>query len=91
MHEDGATFRWQHVLRDALYRLRSAILRVAHGMKRHHIGREHTNLTGTIPEAERRRYEPLARIGARGDFTLTSTLTQEITNAETAVNALYGH
>ena len=32
-----------------------------------------------------------AKIGTRGDFTLTSTLTQEITDAEAAVDALYGH
>ena len=43
-----------------------------------------------VPEAERQKYEPLAKIGTRGDFTLTSALTQEITDAEAAVEALHG-
>ena len=81
VHEDGATFIWQRTFHRALLHYRDAILRRGYAMRKLYANRMYTNLTGVVPESDRKKYTSLVTITLDGQSTLTS-------NADTAATAI---
>ena len=90
VQHDGEIFRTEACFHMTLRKFREAVIRKCLSIRKHWIKREHTNLTGVVPEDERKRYGPLAKIQLDGQYTLTTAFTNAIAAAKQAEDAALG-